>query len=426
MIETIRFAAVFSQICDFTPDRTNCQELMLTMSRFVYADNAATTPVSKDVLEKMLPYFCEKYGNPSSIYSIGRENREAVDTARKRTADAFGALPGEIFFTSGGSEADNWAIRGTACQYAGKGRHIISTRFEHHAVLNTLKSLEKEGFEVTLLDVNSDGIVTPQQLEAAIRKDTILVSIMFANNEIGTLQPIAQLGAVCRERGVIFHTDAVQAVGHVPISPAAQNIDLLSLSAHKFHGPKGVGALFVRTGLRFPNLINGGSQERSRRAGTENVPGIVGLGYAVERACANITERNARVRKLRDRLLDGLLAVPGTHLNGDRRKRLAGNINISVDGIEGETLLLMLDMNGICASAGSACSTGSIDPSHVLLSLGLDKARASASLRLTLDDTNTEEDIDYILEVFPQLVGQIRSVSPYAHAPYPVKSCEKI
>lgn len=382
------------------------------MARFVYADNAATTAVSKAVLDEMIPYFCDKYGNPSSIYSIGRDSREAVDAARKKVADALGAEEQEIFFTSGGSEADNWAIRGIAHAKASKGKHLITTKFEHHAVLHTMKVLEKEGFEVTYLDVNENGIVKPADLEAAIRPDTTLVTIMYANNEIGTIQPIPELGKICSDKGVVFHTDAVQAVGHIAINVKEQHIDLLSLSAHKFHGPKGVGVLYMRKGLRFPNLIEGGAQERNRRAGTENVPGIVGLGKAIELACANIEENNQKTKKLRDRLIDGILKLPYTRLNGDRENRLAGNVNISIEGIEGESLLLLLDMNGICASSGSACTSGSLDPSHVLLAIGLKHEVAHGSLRLTLSELNTDEDVDYILEVLPKIVERLRAMSP--------------
>jgi cysteine desulfurase len=382
------------------------------MARFVYADNAATTAVSKTVLDEMIPYFTDKYGNPSSIYSIGRESREAVDTARKQVADALGATEQEIFFTSGGSEADNWAIRGIAQANAKKGKHLITTKFEHHAVLHTMKALEKEGFEVTYLDVNENGVVKPADLAAAIRPDTTLVTIMYANNEIGTIQPIPELGKICADRGVVFHTDAVQAVGHVKIDVKEQQISLLSLSAHKFHGPKGVGALYIKKGLRFPNLIEGGAQEKNRRAGTENVAGIVGLGKAITLACASIEENTAKVSALRDRLIDGILKLPRTRLNGDRVHRLPGNVNISIEGIEGESLLLLLDMNGVCASSGSACTSGSLDPSHVLLAIGLKHEIAHGSLRLSICEQNTDEDIDYILEVLPKIVERLREMSP--------------
>ena len=382
------------------------------MSRFVYADNAATTSVSKAVLDSMLPYFSEKYGNPSSIYSLGRQAREAVDDARLKVATVLGCEPQEIFFTSGGSESDNWAIRGVALANIKKGKHLITSKFEHHAILHTMKALEKEGFEVTYLDVTSKGLVTPESLAAAIRPDTTLVTIMYANNEIGTIQPIPELAKICHDKGVIFHTDAVQAIGHVAINVRTQGIELLSLSAHKFHGPKGVGVLYIRKGLRFPNLIEGGAQERNRRAGTENIPGIVGLAAALEIAVTSISERNEKVKKLRDRLIDGMLKLPMTRLNGDREKRLPGNVNISIEGIEGESLLLLLDMNGICASSGSACTSGSLDPSHVLLSIGLKHEVAHGSLRLTLDENNTDEDIDYILEVLPTIVDRLRAMSP--------------
>jgi cysteine desulfurase len=382
------------------------------MSRFVYADNAATTAVSKPVLDAMIPYFIENYGNPSSIYSIGRDAREAIDTARQKVADAIGAEAQEIYFTSGGSEADNWAIRGTAIANVKKGKHLITSRFEHHAVLHTMKALEKEGFEVTYLEVNANGVIKPEDLAAAIRPDTTLVTIMYANNEIGTIQPIPELAKICHDRGVTFHTDAVQAIGHVAINVKDQGIDLLSLSAHKFHGPKGVGVLYIRKGLRFPNLIEGGAQERNRRAGTENVPGIVGLATAIELATTDIAEKGEKVKALRDRLIDGILKLPCTRLNGDRINRLPGNVNISVEGIEGESLLLMLDMNGICASSGSACTSGSLDPSHVLLALGLRHEVAHGSLRLTIDENTTQEDIYYILEVLPTIVDRLRAMSP--------------
>lgn len=382
------------------------------MSKFVYADNAATTSVTKPVLDAMIPYFCEKYGNPSSIYSIGRESREAIDAARAQVAAALGAQPQEIFFTSGGSEADNWAIRGIALANVKKGKHLITSKFEHHAVLHTMKALEKEGFEVTYLDVNENGIIKTEDLEAAIRPDTTLVTVMYANNEIGTIQPIPQLAKICRDKGVIFHTDAVQAVGHHPINVVEQGIDLLSLSAHKFHGPKGVGALYIRKGLRFSNLIEGGAQERNRRAGTENVAGIVGLGTALTLANQNMAEHSEKVSRLRDRLIDGVLKLPATRLNGDRVNRLPGNANFSIEGIEGESLLLLLDMNGICASSGSACTSGSLDPSHVLLAIGLKHEVAHGSLRFSLDDNNTDEDVDYILEVLPKIVDRLRAMSP--------------
>lgn len=382
------------------------------MTRFVYADNAATTAVAKTVLAEMLPYFRDQYGNPSSLYSLGRDAREAINLARGRVARALGATEQEIFFTSGGSEADNWAIRGIAAANAAKGKHLITSKFEHHAVLHTMRALAKEGFEVTYLDVNENGVINPADLAAAIREDTILVTIMYANNEIGTIQPIAELGQICSGRGVVFHTDAVQAVGHIPVNVQEDHIQLLSLSAHKFHGPKGVGALYVRKGLRFPNLIEGGAQERNRRAGTENVPGIVGLGKALELACAGMSESGRKTEQLRNRLIDGILELPYTRLNGDRARRLPGNVNVSLAGIGGESLILMLDQNGICASSGSACTSGSLDPSHVLLAIGLENEMAYGSLRFSLSEQNTEEDVDYILEVLSHVVKRLRAISP--------------
>lgn len=384
----------------------------MKMARFVYADNAATTSVSKAVLDEMIPYFSDKYGNPSSIYSIGQESLKALDKARKQVADAIGAKENEIYFTSGGSEADNWAIKGIAHANEKKGKHIITTKFEHHAVMHTMKVLQKEGFEITYLDVNNNGVVNPSDLEKAIREDTTLVTIMYANNEIGTIQPIKELGKICKDKGVVFHTDAVQAVGHVKIDVKDQNIDLLSMSGHKFHGPKGTGALYIRNGIRFPNLIEGGAQEHNRRAGTENVAGIVGLGKAIELADAGIDETSKRLTKLRDRLIDGILELPLTHLNGDREKRLPGNINISFEGVEGESILLLLDMNGICASSGSACASHSLEPSHVLLSIGVPVEIAHGSIRFSLSDVNTDEDVDYILEVVPKIINRLREMSP--------------
>lgn len=381
--------------------------------RFVYADNAATTAVSPQVVEAILPYFTEEYGNPSSLYQKGQSARRAVDIAREQVAAALGAQPAEIFFTGGGSEADNWAVKGVAHTLAKKGKkHIITSRFEHHAILHTCQSLEKEGFEVTYLDVYSDGLVRVEDVANAIRPDTALCTIMYANNEIGTIQPIAEIGAVCREKGVLFHTDAVQAVGQVPINVAEQQIDLLSLSGHKLHAPKGIGALYCRKGIRFPNLIDGGAQERNRRAGTENVPGIVGLGVAITQAVASMDERAKRLSAMRDRLIAGASKIERSHLNGDAKRRLPGNFNMSFEGIEGESLLLLLDMNGIAASSGSACTSGSLDPSHVLLSIGLPHEIAHGSLRISLGDNNTEEDVDYILEVLPGIVKRLRDMSP--------------
>ena len=381
--------------------------------RFVYADNSATTRVSQKALDAALPYFTELYGNPSSIYSLGMECAKAVLKAREQVANALGAKVNEIYFTAGGSESDNWAIRGCAQLGEKKGKkHIITTAFEHHAVLHTCQYLEKLGFEVTYLPVGDKGLVTAQQVEDAIREDTCLVTIMTANNEIGTIQPIAEIGEVCHKHGVWFHTDAVQAVGNIDINVKDMNIDMLSLSGHKLHAPKGVGALYVKTGINLPNLIYGGAQERNKRAGTENVPSIVALGVAITDAVKDIPAKNERVRKMRDRLIEGLLKIPESRLNGDTEHRLAGNVNISVRGVEGESLLLSLDLQGVAASSGSACTSGSLDPSHVLLSLGLPHEVAHGSLRLSINDENTEEDVDYILEVLPPIVKHLRSMSP--------------
>lgn len=381
--------------------------------RKIYADNAATTKLSPKVLEQMMPYLTEYYGNPSSLYSVGGQAKKAVETARQDIAQCLNALPGEIYFTSGGSESDNWAIKGVAHALAKKGKkHIVTSAFEHHAVLHTCAALEKEGFEVTYLDVHSDGLVRPEELEAALREDTALVTIMYANNEIGTIQPIPEIGAVCKKHGVLFHTDAVQAVGNISIDVKEQNIDLLSLTAHKLHGPKGCGALYIRRGVRPEILIDGGAQERGQRAGTENVAGIVGLAAAVKEALATMDERNARITKMRNRLIDGLLKIERSCLNGDRDKRLAGNLNMCFEGIEGESLLLKLDLKGICASSGSACTSGSLDPSHVLLSIGLPHEIAHGSMRLSFSDDTSEEDIDYILETVPPIVEYLRSISP--------------
>lgn len=383
------------------------------LQRLVYADNAATTPVAKQVFEAMAPYYTEYYGNPSSLYKIGSTAKKAVDEARKTVASLLGAEAREIFFTSGGSESDNWAIKGVAWELAKKGKkHLITSKFEHHAVLHTMDALKKQGFEVTYLDVHENGLVVPQELEAAIREDTALVSIMYANNEIGTIQPIQELGAICKRHGVLFHTDAVQAVGNVRIDVKEQNIDLLSLTAHKLHGPKGCGALYIRKGIRLQNLIDGGAQENGRRAGTENVAGIVGLSTAMQLAYADMEERNARLTKMRDRLIDGALKIERSRLNGDREHRLPGNINMCFEGIEGESLLLLLDLNGISASSGSACTSGSLDPSHVLLSIGLPHEIAHGSLRLSFSGQNTEADVDYILEVLPNVVNRLRAMSP--------------
>lgn len=381
--------------------------------RFIYADNAATTAVSEEVLSAMLPHFTKAYGNASSIYKLGRDAQKDVEEAREKVAKAIGAEPREIFFTSCGSESDNWAIKGVAEKMAEKGKkHIITSVFEHHAVLHTCEYLEKHGFEVTYVPVSSDGFVNPEDIKNAIREDTALVTIMYANNEIGTIQPVDEIAKICKEKKVIFHTDAVQAVGHVEIDVKKQGIDMLSLSGHKIHAQKGIGALYVRKGITLPNLIHGGAQERNKRAGTENVPAIVGLGVAIENATKNIAEKTAVIVPRRNRLIDGILKLPYTRLNGDRDKRLPGNLNISIEGIEGESLLLMLDMNGICASSGSACTSGSLDPSHVLLSIGLKHEVAHGSLRLSIEEDVTDEDVDYILEVIPKVVERLRSMSP--------------
>ena len=381
--------------------------------RFIYADNAATTAVSKRVLDAMLPYMTEQFGNPSSIYKLGRDAEKAITEVREKIASAIGCSASEIFFTSGGSEADNWAIRSAALRLGAKGKkHIITTNFEHHAVLHTCEFLEKQGFEVTYLPVDEMGLITAEQVKNAIREDTALVTIMYANNEIGTIMPIKEIGEVCREKGVWFHTDAVQAVGNVPINVKEQNIDLMSCSGHKIHAQKGIGFLYVKKGIPMTNLIFGGAQERGRRAGTENVPAIMGLGEAVTAACENIPEKMERVSKMRDRLIEGITKIPCSRLNGDPKQRLCGNVNISFLGVEGESLLLLLDANGICASSGSACTSGSLDPSHVLLALGLPHEVAHGSMRLTISDETTDEDIDYILEVVPKVVERIRGMSP--------------
>ena len=379
--------------------------------RFVYADNAATTRVKPEVLAKMLPYFTEHYGNPSSLYSIGRDSAVAIDAARKKVAACLGCSEREIIFTSGGSESDNMAITGIA-KKRGKG-HIITSKIEHHAVLHTVQELEKQGFTATYLDVDGDGIISLDQLKESIREDTILITIMYANNEIGTIQPISEIGAIAKEHGIPFHTDAVQAAGHIKINVKEQNIDMLSMSAHKFGGPKGCGALYVRTGVNPKNLILGGGQERGRRAGTENIPGIIGLAEALSMSLAQIDETAPRVAAMRDRLIDGILSeIPYSRLNGSREHRLPGNVNVSIEYIEGESLILLLDLNGVCASSGSACTTGSLDPSHVLLALGLTHEVAHGSLRLTFNEDTTDEDIDYILKVLPQVVDRLRAMSP--------------
>lgn len=379
----------------------------------IYVDNAATTKTSRTAIEAMLPYMDKIYGNPSSLHSVGQAAADALRKAREEAAEVLGCEPNEITFTSGGSEADNQALVSAAAIGARKGKkHIISTAFEHHAILHTLKKLEKEGFEVTLLDVHENGMVSAQQIADAIREDTCLVSVMYANNEIGSIQPIAEIGAVCKEKGVIFHTDAVQAVGHVHINVKEENIDMLSLSAHKFHGPKGVGLLYARKGVRLANIIEGGAQERGKRAGTENIPGIVGMVAALKEANANIDANAEKVSALRDRLIEGLEKIPHSALNGDRTKRLPGNVSFCFEGIEGESLLLLLDAKGICASSGSACTSGSLDPSHVLLAIGRPHEVAHGSLRLTLSEENTQEEVDYIIEETTKVVKYLRDLSP--------------
>lgn len=379
----------------------------------VYMDYAATTYVKPEVLEEMMPFFTEKYGNPSSFYGISRETKMAIDKARSRVSKALNCDPNEIYFTGGGSEADNWAIKGIASAHRKKGNHIITTKIEHHAVLHTCEYLEKNGFEVTYLNVDKEGFIDLEELKNAITDKTILVSIMFANNEIGTIQPVKEIGEICRERKVLFHTDAVQAIGNIPVDVKEMNIDLLSLAGHKVYGPKGIGALYIRKGVRIDNLIHGGGQERARRAGTENTASIVGLGKAIELSTESLEEHNKKITKLRDRLIDGLLKVPHTRLNGPRgEKRLPGNANITFEFIEGESILLSLDFEGVCASSGSACTSGSLDPSHVLLAIGLPHELAHGSLRLTLGDGSTDEDVDYVLEVVPPIIERLRNMSP--------------
>ena len=379
----------------------------------VYADNAATTKISDVALKAMMPCFETLYGNPSSLHSVGQEAKEALEDARERVAKCLGCEPREIYFTSGGSEADNQAIISAARLGARKNKkHIISTAFEHHAVLHTLNKLEKEGFEVTLLDVSNGHNITAQQVREAIRPDTCLVTVMYANNEIGSVLPIAEIGAVCKEAGVPFHTDAVQAVGHIAINVKEQNIDLLSLSGHKFHGPKGVGALYCRRGFPLVNVIDGGAQERGKRAGTENLPAIVGMAAALEDACANLDANMAKVAAMRDKLIEGLSKIPHCALNGDAVNRLPNNVSFCFEGIEGESLLLLLDMKGVCASSGSACTSGSLDPSHVLLAIGRVHDVAHGSLRLSLSEYNTMEEMDHILTVVPEVVAYLRGISP--------------
>ena len=383
------------------------------MDRLIYLDNAATTKTAPEVVEAMLPYFTETYGNPSSVYGFAAKNKEAVASQRETIADILGVEAKEIYFTAGGSEADNWALKAAAESYASKGNHIITTKIEHHAILHTAEYLEKRGFEVTYLDVDADGVVKLEELKAAIRPTTILISVMFANNEIGTLQPIKEIGEIAREHGILFHTDAVQAFGQVPISADECHIDMLSASGHKLNGPKGIGFLYIRTGVKIRSFVHGGAQERKRRAGTENVPGIVGYGAAVARAVRTMEERTVRERELRDYLIDRVLKeIPYTRLNGHRTDRLPNNANFSFQFIEGESLLIMLDMEGICGSSGSACTSGSLDPSHVLLAIGLPHEIAHGSLRLTLNEENTKEELDFVIEQLKKIVERLRSMSP--------------
>ena len=383
------------------------------MNKVIYLDNAATTKVAGEVVEAMLPYFTENYGNPSSVYSFASKNKEAITTQREIIADALGAKANEIYFTAGGSESDNWALKATAEAYKDKGNHIITTKIEHHAILHTAEYLEKNGFEVTYLDVDENGMVRLEDLKAAIRPTTILISVMFANNEIGTIEPIKEIGAIAKEHGILFHTDAVQAFGQVSINVDECNIDMLSASGHKLNGPKGIGFLYIRKGVKIRSFVHGGGQERKRRAGTENVPGIVGIGTATARAIRTMEERTAKEAELRDYLIGRILAeVPYTKLNGHPEKRLPNNANFSFRFIEGESLLIMLDMKGICASSGSACTSGSLDPSHVLLAIGLPHEIAHGSLRLTLSEETTKEEIDYVVESIKEIVTKLRNMSP--------------
>ncbi len=385
--------------------------------RTIYFDHAATTPVRPEVIEAMLPYFNEKFGNPSSIYSLGRDSKKAIEEARETVAKAINAQPREIFFTGSGTEADNWAIKGVAYANRQKGKHIITTAIEHHAVLHTCQYLESDGFEVTYLPVDSDGLVTAEQVRAAIKPDTILISIMFANNEIGTIQPIAEIGKIAKEKGITFHTDAVQAMGNIPINVAEMNIDLLSMSSHKFYGPKGIGALYVKKGVKITSFLHGGAQETGRRASTENVPAIVGLAKALEIAAADMEQYNKKLLALRNRTINEIeKKIPFIRLNGHREKRLPGNVNFSFEFIEGESLLLTLDMKGIAASSGSACTSGSLDPSHVLLAIGLAHEIAHGSLRITFGNENTDADVDYLMEVLPIIVQRLREMSPLYEA----------
>lgn len=388
----------------------------MTEQKLIYVDNSATTKMSQAAVDAMLPYLADFYGNPSSLHSVGQRAAEAITLARAQIAACLDCTPQEIYFTSGGSEADNQALLSAAMIGERKGKkHIISTAIEHHAVLHTLRRLQKQGFEVTLLDAHQDGLVRPEELAAAIRPDTCLVSVMFANNEIGTIQPIEEIGRICREKGVMFHTDAVQAVGHIPVSVQKAQADFLALSAHKFHGPKGIGVLYAKKGIPLTNLIEGGAQERGKRAGTENIPAIMGMAAALKEACDHLEENAAKMRTMRDRLIEGLSVIPHSTVNGDRQKRLPGNVNMCFEGIEGESLLLLLDDKGICASSGSACTSGSLDPSHVLLAIGLPHEVAHGSLRLSLSEENTMDEMEYIIKAVPEVVSYLRAISPIWH-----------
>ena len=383
------------------------------MDHMIYLDNAATTKTAKEAVDAMLPFFTEHYGNASSIYSLGAESKKAMMQAREIIAESIGATPAEIYFTAGGSESDNWALVATAEAYASKGKHIITSGIEHHAILHTCDYLKTRGYEITYVDVDENGVIKLDELKKAIRPDTILISVMYANNEIGTIQPIREIGEIAKEHGILFHTDAVQAYGHVPINVDEEHIDMLSTSGHKIHGPKGIGFLYIRKGVKIRSFIHGGQQERSRRAGTENIPGIVGYGAAVKRAFESLTERMKEETELRDYLIERIeKEIPYCRLNGDRVKRLPNNVNFSFQFIEGESLLIMLDMKGICASSGSACTSGSLDPSHVLLAIGLPHEIAHGSLRLTLSEENTKEELDYVVDSVKEIVNKLRSMSP--------------
>ena len=382
------------------------------MEKIIYADNAATTSLDPKVLDSMMPYLTEFYGNASSIYSFGRKSKEAINSSREKVAKILNADAKEIFFTASGSESDNWALKGIARANKTKGNHIISTKIEHHAVLHALQTLEKEGFEVTYLDVDSDGFISLDDLRSAIRETTILISVMYANNEIGTIEPIAEIGKIAQEKDILFHTDAVQVAGHLQIDVKALNVDLLSIAAHKFHGPKGVGALYIKRGVKIQNFIDGGAQENNRRAGTENVAGIVGLASALELTTSSMKDNAIKIQQMRDKLIEELLTIPNSRLNGSREVRLPNNVNLSFEFVEGESILLMMDMYGICASSGSACTSGSLDPSHVLLAIGLAHEVAHGSVRFTLSEENTMEEIDYIIEKTKLIIQRLRDMSP--------------